>query len=213
MPSSLTTANLRAGIAYWRTEKPNWPQDFHNSFYRELADLRRAGLTETWWEAMVHILRAWQASRGKTDAFIRQHGRERLGQLQTEYAQIVRAAGAHIPDIEGAQWNTVSGLYACASSIKGVGSPVFGSKLCHFILPNVYPVIDGAVMGGYGADYANYWLSCRMQWLASPDKAALRTTLAAAIGGDVVEHYPWTTKIPELCTIGGRHPSPSPPPP
>jgi len=207
MDNLLTETNLASGIRYWRERKKKWPADFHNEDYKRLQHLKHSGLTEEWWEHIVHYLRSWQASRGKgkTDAYIRERGLERLNQLRAEYDKILRINRHQELDLQTATWTLIAGLYNIASSIKNVDSPVFGSKLCHFILPNVFPVIDGEVIGVHSNNYANYWGNCSSSWSDCPIKQELIAILRESIGEQVIEDYPWSTKVTELCVIGSKH--------
>jgi hypothetical protein len=201
----LNQANLEAGVAYWRKTKPKWGPDFHNGDYRKFYSRQQKGFDQEWWEWMVGELRAWQASRPKSNDYIYGRGRGRLQQLQVERDRIVCAIHPKRPTLENTDWALVSPLYLCAKAIKGVGSPVFGSKLCHFILPNAFPIIDGEVISFQNNEYARYWDFCRREWLDCQVKQALEALLRKEIGGGIVEYYPWSTKITELCIIGQRH--------
>ena len=200
----LTKTNLEAGIAYWFNTKAKWGDDFHNAYYEDFNYRQRNGLDEEWWEWMVHELRSWQASRPKTDAYIRERGRQRLHELQAARERILAAAEPESPGLENTNWKLLSELYLCAKSIKNVDSPVFGSKLCHFIIPNAFPIIDGEAIGIQTSDYSIYWDYCRRQWLNCQLKEELRSHLRTLIGPGVVDHYPWSTKLTELCIIGDR---------
>lgn len=207
MNNLLTEGNLQVGIKYWREQKKNWPADFHNAYYKYLRQLKGNGLTEEWWESMVHELRGWQASRGKgkTDAYIRERGLERLGQLKEEQEKILRANHHQEPNLRTVTWVQIRGLFSIASSIKNVDSPVFGSKLCHFILPDVFPIIDQEVTGVESNNYADYWSYCSSSWSGCQLQQELIALLSASIGDEVIEQYPWSTKVTELCVIGSRH--------
>jgi hypothetical protein len=48
-------------------------------------------------------------------------------------------------DITGVTWAQVGGFANLVGEIKpmkGLASPVFTSKFCHFLLPKVFPVVD-----------------------------------------------------------------------
>ena len=81
---------------------------------------------------------------------------------------------------------------------------MFASKLCHFLLPDAYPVIDGDVIGIRWASYEAYWRYCKSQWVACEGKTGLIDALSQEIGPDVAPDYPFTTKVTELCIIGDR---------
>jgi len=201
MNSLLTEANLEAGITYWRNTKTKWEPDFHNAYYEKFNNRQCTGLNEEWWEWMVHELRLWQASRPKTDAYFRERGRERLNKLQSARDRIFCAIEPQRPGLENTNWTLLSELYFCAKSIKNVDSPVFASKLCHFIIPNAFPIIDGEAIGFQNNDYARYWDFCQRQWLHCQAKEKLQSRLRMLIGQQAVDCYPWSTKLTELCII------------
>ena len=88
-------------------------------------------------------------------------------------------------------------------SIKGVSSPVFASKLCHFIFPSAFPIADRAAVG-VAANYDKHWARCRDLWLGCNAREQLIAKLKQAIAEPVTPGYPWATKITELCLIGSR---------
>ena len=202
MDTILTKANLDAGIKMWR--KKDWPADFHNKLYKELKQLKSSGLDTQWWQSIVNVLWDWRAVRPLSKTFIYQRGLDYLSQLQAEYQRVLDATDKHEPDLETASWETLSGLYTLANSIKGFNSPVFGSKLCHFILPNAFPVIDNDVIGINSRIYKDYWTFCCAQWTSCSKKQELAQNLARIIGDEVAALYPWSTKLTELSIIGSK---------
>ncbi|MEP6755081.1 MAG: hypothetical protein ABJA67_06250 [Chthonomonadales bacterium] len=204
MENILTEANLLAGIHLWRTQKPNWPRDFHNEYYQELSRLKQNGLNANWWRQMVNYLSGWRALRPLTKEEI--HGRAvgRLGQLQTTYNHIVASHAGESLNLTTVNWESLEELYSVAFDIKDVNSPVFGSKLCHFILPNAFPVIDRDVIGVDARAYHEYWQFCKVQWTECTEREALQQMLRQAIGEAVHIEYPYSTKVTELCIIGSR---------
>ena len=90
--------------------------------------------------------------------------------------------------------------------VKGVGSPVFASKLCHFILPSAFPVVDGEAVQGSAIPYVDYWERCRACWTGCREKRELRAELRDRMSSEPIVSYPWSTKITELCWIGVAHP-------
>lgn len=138
--------------------------------------------------------------------------------MQRQY-QVITGAPGNQPsmDLATAEWSMLADLYETARLIKGVQSPVFPSKLCHFILPNLYPVIDRAVIG-LDSSYQAYWRYCQHQWLSCTARNDLIDRLKKVIvegtmprqgapAGEVAAQYPWSTKITELCLIGSRVPT------
>jgi hypothetical protein len=190
--------NLDEGIRFWHEQKPNWPRDFHASFYLELASLREHGLTKEWWQDIVPHLSSWRAIRPLSNQQVKQRGLERLESLHAVYSPLMQTMGS-VTAFSDLEWGDVTDLFEVARSIKGSQSPVFGSKLCHFILPSAFPVIDGEAVGS-GCNYEFYWTACRDSWLRCTDKKLLISRLQKEIGSN--QDYPWETKITELCMIG-----------
>jgi hypothetical protein len=202
MINILTQANLDAGIQVWL--KLKWPCDFHNQRYKDLEQFMVKGLNGEWWQKIVDVLCEWKAIRPLSKAAIYQRGLGYLNQLCTEYNRILLVKQEQELDLGTASWDMLSGLYIVASSIKNVSSPVFGSKLCHFIIPNAFPVIDNYVIGIGKIVYQDYWSFCSTQWRSCDFEQGLIQRLRQEIVDEVAEHYPWSTKITELCIIGSR---------
>lgn len=152
----LNERNLRAAINYWRNEKPNWDPDFHNHHYHELEKLKRNGFTKKWWKEMVDLLWYWRAIRPKTKKFIYERGLERLDSIETEYMMILDDLPNKYAGMENGNWTYIYKLFSTTSEIKNVNSPVFPSKMCHFMLPNQYPVIDWEAVGVRTNHYQHY---------------------------------------------------------
>ncbi len=207
MENLLTQANLLAGVRLWRTQKTNWPRDFYNEFYQELCCLKQKGLNDAWWRQMVNYLSGWKALRPLTKEEIYVRGGERLGKLQDAYSQIVDSTDGQPLSLMTATWDTLDELYSIAFDIKSASSPVFGSKLCHFILPNVFPVIDRDVIGLDTRAYYDYWLFCKTQWTECRERETLQQNLQNIIGRAIHSEYSYSTKVTELCIIGSREKS------
>ena len=59
---SLTRAELDQGVNYWLTTR--WPRDFHNDFYRCMADANPHGAFDgAWWADFLPVLHGWRATR------------------------------------------------------------------------------------------------------------------------------------------------------
>lgn len=204
----VTIANLEAGIELWWTEKTNWPRDFHNKFYQELYGLRAVGLDNVWWSAIVDHLARWRAIRPRTKKEIYDLGQEKLVDLQKEYDELSQMGSKNnSADLYNAGWHEVHPLYQIAFAIKGVNSPVFASKLCHFIIPELFPVIDQEVVGVNTKTYEIYWCFCKKEWEQCQEKANLIERLSASIGVTPIQNYPFSTKIVELCISGWKRTS------
>jgi hypothetical protein len=189
--------NLIAGINFWLKEKPRWDRDFHNGFYEHLRQLRSTGLTAKWWEEIVEFLTKWTALRPKSKQFVYQRGLVSLPDLRLHYASLRNKSNVDLV------WREVEPLFVTAQRIKGVTSPVFASKLCHFIAPGAYSIVDNEVLGGTD-DYEEYWRFCKTAWLNAEDKDNLINILTQRISGKIIPDYPWSTRIVELCLIGKR---------
>jgi hypothetical protein len=73
-----------------------------------------------------------------------------------------RAHRAHYRelDITGVTWAQASGYADLVGEIKpmkGLPSPVFTSKFCHFLLPKVFPVVDSEGSGNRWPRYQQYF--------------------------------------------------------
>ncbi len=198
----LTIDNLKVGISVWRN-KPRWDQDFHNSFYEKLYQNRAGGLNREWWDGIVDDLSNWKAIRPYPKEDIHKRGLDYLPNLQKEYLRVLDLSGIGEPNLEICSWETLRDLFGVAADIKETMpfSPVFASKLCHFIFPSAYPVVDRQVVGLSGS-YSKYWHYCQGQWSAGKIKYDLVEHLKFEIGAEIFEHFPWSTKIVELCMIG-----------
>jgi hypothetical protein len=170
--------------------------------YTSDAESLSAGISDEWWEATVRRLSRWRAIRPLRNQTVLQAGRESLSELASLYHGL---AAQHL-QLETASWADVSMLFAAAARLKPTksNSPVFGSKLCHFMLPALYPVIDRAAVG-WDVPYERYWSACRDSWL---DAADLHSELMAIVDLRVPDvdrsTFPYQTKIPELCISGER---------
>lgn len=202
MRNLITIQNFNTGIEVWTQKK--WDSDFHNSTYRILSNLKQNGLGEHWWIEMVNILWSWRAIRPLPKSEIILRGKAYLAELQGEYNSLLARTEEKKPSIENTDWKALQNIFRVASKIKNVKSPVFASKFCHFLLPNVFPVIDQEVIGINNMTYENYWHFCQTQWLQSNEKTKLTEILKGRIGDTVVDDYPYCTKVTEICIIGSK---------
>jgi hypothetical protein len=85
------------------------------------------------------------------------------------------------------------------------GSPVFAGKMCHFLLPKLFIVMDNLATSVF--DYEFYWRGMKDEWCRFKEKADARNLLTDAIRSDKRLHplYPFETKIMELSHIGHKH--------
>ena len=198
---NLTLDNLRRGIAAF---KSRWPQekDLHAGFYKRLQSNLTDGVTEGAWSKLVDDLSAWRALRplSKSEAFER--GLARLPLLETARRSLIADGSETEPSINTAKWSDAAPLYDIARSIKGSSSPVFPSKLCHFLAPRLYPVCDGEFAGTSVRGYRNFWSESRLALISCVDLAGLQRELEAVLPGASLDGYPWETKIIDLCCAG-----------
>ena len=208
---NLTLDDLKRGISWWRKkEADKWPQDFHNSVYYELYDLRKDGLTRKWWDSTVDRLWEWRAIRSKTPPNtkkqIHQRGLEILNKLQSYYFDILSKAKDEPVFLE-LTWAEIGTFYNELAWIKSSSSPNFPSKLGHFIFPKLFRVMDHQATGI--EDYSVSWSSMSGDWGTFYEKEEAKTILTRSIleysRSPVHEHYPFEIKIIELCSIGRKH--------
>ena len=196
--------NLKKGLD-WRLKK--WPKDILNAEYYDMYGVRSSGVTETWWNATVDRLGQWKAYRGpsppNTKADIAKRGFRRLAAIGAQYAKLAGTSAAE-PNIADLSWEEVARLFDLASQIKP-RSPVFASKMCHFLFPKLFIVMDNLATSVF--DYEFYWRGMKDEWSRFGDKGKARTMLAEAIKSDKPLHplYPFETKIMESSHIGHKH--------
>ena len=192
---------LNQGIAYWR--RTNWPQDFHNAFYQHIAKIRADGLfNQQWWDAFLPILRQWRAHRPRSSAYLTARAQNRFDSLNNSWNQnIVPVIGQ---DIEAIEWLSIAPFVRLVAEIKNVRSPVFSSKLCHFLAPHIFPVVDNAAMGNPFDSYETYFNAGRQEWCETDNdtKGILTDLITNEIGPNMVLNYPVKCKVIELCLIG-----------
>jgi hypothetical protein len=125
-----------------------------------------------------------------------------LRAFATQFAALTRH-GSIEPCIANLPWEGAAPLFSLASEIKP-SSPVFPSKLCHFLFPKLFTPMDNEVIGVL--DYEFYWRGMKDEWRRFDQKDQARELLASAIreGSDSPIHplYPYETKIMELSHIG-----------
>lgn len=201
----ITIDNIKTGLKWWR--EGNWPQDIHNSDYYEIYGIRAAGPTEKWWTSTVERLGQWHAYRSRkppnTKVEIHSRGLGCLNELQVQYAQIIASTGTE-PSIVNLPWESVSAVFKTASNIKPY-SPVFASKMCHFLFPKLFIIMDNLATSVF--DYEFYWRGMKDEWNRFKEKSKARSLLEKAINSDKPMHplYPFETRIIEFSHIGYKH--------
>ena len=192
---------LNQGIEYWR--QTNWPQDFHNEFYQYIGGIQARGLfSGEWWNAILPILRKWRATRPRSSEYLTERAINRFDALSNVWNQNIAPVIGQ--DIETIEWINIAPFVSLVAEIKNVRSPVFSSKLCHFLAPQIFPVVDNAAMGNPFNSYEEYFNSGRQEWLETDNeaRAVLLQAIADVIGLDIAANYPKKCKIIELCFIG-----------
>jgi hypothetical protein len=194
---SVGEQNLRAGLSVWRKRK--WEQDFSAPFYAQQRQLLASGVSDIWWRSTLPELTRWKAIRPKRPSVILERGLAVLPEIAKTFTSLPMDS-----DFGSIRWDQVEPLFNIAWGIKGVNSPVFASKLCHFMRPDLYMVVDQEVIG-VKEPYSTYWRACSEAWKRS---AADHTKLKAILTGEsecpLGTHFPFATKITELCVIGAR---------
>jgi hypothetical protein len=69
--------------------------------------------------------------------------------------------------VTGLRWEDIVGLYDLVLPIK-CHSYVFASKMCHFLFPQVFMVMDSLATGI--VEYEFYWRGMKDEWERYPKK-------------------------------------------
>jgi hypothetical protein len=202
----LTMHEFERGVAYWR-QSTRWPADFHNAFYARLAEQNPHGeFTEAWWQQFSRDLRAWRATRPLPRAVLTHHAVRTMPALQDAWSRRIAPLGGR--DIAEVTWGQIEEFPALVRAIKPGRRPVFTAKFCHFLLPAVFPVVDGAVMGlPFGDTYQAHFDGVQREWISTPAamQDELKAVLTTLIDAPLTPGYPLVNKIVELCLIGRRN--------
>jgi hypothetical protein len=209
--------SLRRGIEVWREKSvtDEWPSDFHNAMYR-MNDLRLAvaPFSPSWWdESIMTRVVAWRAYRPVSAPQIRQWALPLLEELEgLYYSEIEPLLNVPFEDLEWGQLERFTELVAKAKrDVHGnvQGSPVFRSKVCHWIAPRLFPVADQAMLG-VRTSYEVFWRDVQSEWrrIELSKRAELRSELQRFIqlgeSTDIWDVYPFEVKIIELVRMGER---------
>jgi hypothetical protein len=202
----LSIENLKQGMKWWQQGK--WPPDYHNHDYYKFYQDRADGLTEDWLNLTVDRLAQWRAIRSRkppnTKAEILDLLKTKLPNLRAEYRRILDFSKDE-PSTNTVSWQDIDALYRMMADIKN-RSPVFASKLGHFIFPKVFIVMDR--LGTEVMAYDYYWQGMVNEWSLFADKSVaidlLKTEIENQSPHTVHGDYPYETKIMELCDIGDK---------
>jgi hypothetical protein len=201
----ITLDNLTKGIDWWQKES-KWPTDFLNSDYYCIYDDRARGVTDEWWRQTLDRLSKWRAFRGpkppnSKDAIDR-CVKKILDQVSIEYDRLSKEGEPSIADL---QWEDIGTLFEIVSGVKP-RSFVFASKMCHFLFPKLFIVVDNLATSVFD-DYEFYWRGMKDEWNRFEGKNEARKRLVRAMNlkKPLHPHYPLETKIMELSHIGRKH--------
>jgi hypothetical protein len=199
----INLVNLRAGLVWFGDR---WGTDLVNGDYYGIYEERAAGVTEKWWETTVGHLGKWQAYRGRyapnSREEITKRGHDRLPDLASAYSKLMARSESE-PCIADVQWEDLEPIFKVAYAIKP--SPVFAGKMCHFLLPKAFIVMDN--IATQASHYEVYWRGMRDGWHSFKDKPAAMKSLKDSLICEkpIHERYPFETKIMEMCHIGACH--------
>lgn len=206
----ISLENLTDGMWWWNELKSAWGSDLGNSEYDDIYACRAGGLTFAWWEHTVERLSRWKATRApgglNSREKIRVAGLELLPQLAACYARLL-PPGAPELALESLRWQDIEPLYQAAFRLKWPhrrnASPMFASKLCHFIFPCVFPIVDNEATGFF--DYEFYWRGMQDEWQRFSEKEQAIAVLKQRIGPTIHPQYPLECRVIELSHIGYAH--------
>jgi hypothetical protein len=202
--------NLLAGIDFWISTKKHWPDDFHNRVYWNLKRWLEEGINQNWWRKIVVLLQSWQANRPYSRDRIFENGLPYLDALKDQFIALKGEHGGY-PSLGAVQLDEIRPLFDTAVQIKRTKkkSPVFPSKLCHFLFPTVFFIADREAIRIVDTDYFDYWEESKREWYDASSKEQLVLVLRNQIEKSskfelLFEDYPFPIKVTELCRIGHR---------
>jgi len=201
---------LENGMRWWIEKKSRWGNDFLNSFYQRLYSTRPSHLNKDWWCSIVDILGAWRAIRSpkppNTKKEIYTRGLERLEALNEQYQHIQQQSSGREPTLDNVTWEDIAPLFDVLCQIKGGVSPVFPSKLGHFIFPCTFIIIDNEATAVF--PYEFMWRVLQIAWQKFTEKEKAKQMLIKEIQKcttNIHPKYPFETKIAEMWLIGYKH--------
>jgi hypothetical protein len=202
----LTIQEFKQGLVYW-DNATRWPADLHNAFYGQMAlQNPNGGFDLNWWHGFSGHLRTWQATRGVSMQVLTRRAEEEFPALAATWKQCCTPSAQG--DITNTPWDSVADWVAVVAKIKAVESPVFRAKFSHFLLPQVFPVVDWGVMRfPFGPSYRAHFEGVQNDWATTPadTRDELRAALLSRIGAPLAPSYPVINKIVEICLIGRRY--------
>jgi len=212
--ASVPVQEFENGVAFWNTHD-NWRSDFHNADYRRWSSENPHGrFSIEWWGPFLKDLQRWIATRPSS-------GFELTKRFTSVGPRLAEAWETSCEpffdlDISGVQWDQVKAFPEVVAMIKPTLTPsaVFTSKFCHFLMPQIFPVVDNEALGNAWPSYEKYFRFVQTEWAQTPieTRTELRSALTSLIesgGGEVCEGFPFATKIVELRLMGRRNPRPN----
>jgi len=208
---ALSRQDLENGIRFWLNTK-DWPRDFHNALYSNLARSNAGELFTDQWldDSIAPLIKSWKAYRPMRVAEIVSVLRDLLPEIRSAYSKEISILRGK--DISEVSWPEVKILPEIGYVAKPYNSAVFPSKFSHWIAPELYPVADNEVLGiPSGSPYQEYWLKVQHLWRYTDLEVReemidlLVENIRKESSVQLVDSYPWAVKITELCLIGGRH--------
>ncbi|MEV0453812.1 hypothetical protein [Catellatospora methionotrophica] len=205
--------DFASGVAWWRTRR--WPWDFHNRDYRQMAAENPDGRFDAaWWATVQPRLTAWKALRPVPSHVVAAAVATNAAELARTWASSCRPyQDTDIAD-PAVTWEAVRAFPDMVSHLKPTktGSPVFPSKLCHFLLPKIFPVVDQLALGGQHLSYSSYFELVKGTWQATAAGTRQRLTeeierlIRERPNSALYDGYPIVNKVVELAFIGRQHP-------
>jgi len=197
-------------MRWWAKNQQSWGTAYLHDFYVDLYKSRPHVLDDNWWKRTVDMLWDWRAIRSpkppNSKADIQERGLSRLSEINTHYQKIMNASPAE-PTLQSIDWDQIAPLYEIMSEIKGSPSPVFPSKLGHFIFPRIFIIVDNKATAVF--PYEAGWQMLQAAWNNYKDKdnakAILIKEIEVTVSSNIHPDYPFETKIPELWLIGYKH--------
>ncbi len=223
MTRPIDLSDVERGLEVWdkKVASSGWPKDLHNSMYSrfEIEDPNTA-FSMTWWlTSIAPRIVSWKAYRGRTMDEINSCVEELLEEMRNTYVRETMPL-LNVPFGE-LSWSMLQRLPMVVSRAKldqhgqPQKSPVFRSKVCHWIAPRLYPVADNDVLGLNGTHpFELYWKAVHAHWrqIESSEQAKMiervrQRVLEVQQGGipRIWDHYPFEVKIVELGLIGRRN--------
>lgn len=198
----MTIEELHRGIRYWWDEKPEWPRDFHNSYYQTLPPADGV-FDSQWWDRFYPILREWVATRPHSRAALTTEARARFAALQQTWSDVI---AKHVnDDIADVEWREIAAFPELVSQIKRLKypSPVFTAKFCALLVPRIFPITDNEAVQNRYTTYEECYKRARGEWLETD--ANVRNDLAELLRREIgapFPGFPMKCKLIELCRIG-----------